>query len=276
MFEIVNIIQMLIELNKKTMESKSLSPKLREDFSLILEKLNDPIFRRILTISDIQFIRFLTARKDLDYSRESMARRTSNLIDRLSRAQRVIGGGVSIRREMISPYETRRYESRIQELEDQLNEAKNSENNLDLEEITLESLKGKKILFGIMSFNSEYNDVWEGAIKRSAKNAGFFPLRVDMITKSSDISDDIIEAIKKSDVIIVDVTKNNPNVMFEFGYALALKKSPIIISQSTDYLSFDIQNMRTIIYQNTWQGIEKLNTDLSKFIKSSSKTKEKK
>ena len=144
------------------------------------------------------------------------------------------------------------------------------------EEITLDTLKGKKVLFGIMPFGIEFDDVWEGGIKRAASSTGFYPLRIDKLTKSSDITDDIIAVIKRSDIVVVDVTKNNPNVMFEFGYALALKKAPVIISQSTDYLPFDIQNIRTIVYQNTWKGIEKLHDELQKFIKGTTKQKTKK
>lgn len=126
-----------------------------------------------------------------------------------------------------------------------------------------------------MPFEKTFNDVWEGAIKRAAKKMGYYPLRIDMLTKSSDITDDIIQAIKKSKVV-VDITNNNPNVMFEFGYALAQKKPPIVISQSTDYLTFDIQNTRTVVYDNTWKGIEKLNEDLQKYIKSAIEVKKSK
>lgn len=55
--------------------------------------------------------------------------------------------------------------------------------------------------------------------------------------------------------------------MFELGYALAKKKPYIIISQSADDLPFDIKSIRTIVYQNTWSGIETLRTKVIEFIK---------
>lgn len=267
------------QLLEKIKSGKTPLAELKDDFYLILERSNDPTIRSVFTISDIHYFRYLASKKNGAWSRNSLLTQTVRMEDKLRSIRHRVVERRMMEQQTISHFsEAEALKTRMQELEEQLDKVKNSDELLesDTEEITLDSLKGKKILFGIMSFDPEFDDVWEGAIKRSAKNAGFFPLRIDMITKASDINDDIIEAIKKSDAIVVDVTKNNPNVMFELGYALGLKKSPIIISQSTDYLTFDIQNMRTIIYQNSWQGIEKLNGELIRFIKGTSKTKSKK
>jgi len=161
-------------------------------------------------------------------------------------------------------------EERLHALEKMFSEKKAQQDYEQTEltqEITLDKLKGKDVLFGITPFGVDFDDVWYGAIKRAASSANLYPLRIDMLTKSSNITEDIIDAIKMSKVVVVDVTNNNPNVMFEFGYALALKKSPVVISQSIDLLPFDIQNIRTIPYQNTWKGIEKLHDELQKFLK---------
>jgi len=93
------------------------------------------------------------------------------------------------------------------------------------------------------------------------------PVRIDMITKSSEVTDDIVSVIEMAEVVVVDVTRNNPNVMFEFGFALAKSKPHIVISQSTEFLTFDIKNVRTVIYRNCWKGIEDLHKELQKFIK---------
>jgi hypothetical protein len=127
----------------------------------------------------------------------------------------------------------------------------------------------KRVVFVIMPFSTEFNDVWKGGIQRAANELQMIPLRVDEINKSSNITDDIVESIKKSHITIVDVTDNNPNVMFELGYALAKGKPNIIISQSADYLPFDIRNIRTIVYDNTWSGIEELRSKLKSFLQES-------
>lgn len=136
------------------------------------------------------------------------------------------------------------------------------------ESVTLESLAKKRFLFAMMPFNDSFEDVWTGGIKRASSGTGLTPIRIDMLTQSSEITDDIVQAIRMSEVIVVDLTGNNPNVMFEFGFALAKGKKPVVISQSTEYLTFDIKNLRTLIYKNTWQGIESLHKDLQPFIRS--------
>jgi len=122
-------------------------------------------------------------------------------------------------------------------------------------------------VFVIMPFNPEFNDVWKGGILRAAKAESFVPIRVDMINRSTNITEDIVESIAKCRLAIVDVTGNNPNVMFELGYAMAKDKQNIIISQSVDYLPFDIRNIRTIVYSNTWNGIEELRGKIQEFLK---------
>jgi hypothetical protein len=133
--------------------------------------------------------------------------------------------------------------------------------------VTLEKLKDKRVLFTIMPFHEDFHDVWVGGIQRAATGTGLTPVRIDMITKSSEVTDDIVSAIEMAEIVIVDVTRNNPNVMFEFGFALAKGKPQVVISQSTDFLIFDIRNVRTLIYRNSWNGIEDLHKELQKFIK---------
>lgn len=170
-----------------------------------------------------------------------------------------------------SAAQTSAMEARLHELEGQLKviaEAAAEETGFaESEVVTLESLAEKKVLFAIMPFADGFADVWAGGIKRAAAGTSLTPIRIDMITKTSDITDDIVKVIRLADAVVVDVTGNNPNVMFEFGFALALRKPHVVISQSTDYLTFDIKNLRTLIYRNSWQGIETLHRELQAYIR---------
>jgi hypothetical protein len=165
---------------------------------------------------------------------------------------------------------TSELEARLEELEEQVKTPAVTGSRSALEEketVTLESLSKKSVLFAIMPFAPDFSDVWTGGIKRAATGTGLAPVRIDMLTQATEITDDIVEVINRSKVVVIDVTGNNPNVMFEFGFALAKNKKPVIISQSADYLTFDIKHIRTIIYQNTWQGIETLHKDLQPYIR---------
>lgn len=127
-------------------------------------------------------------------------------------------------------------------------------------------LSKENTVFVIMPFKPEFNDVWKGGIVRAAKAENFTPVRVDMINRSTNITDDIVESVQKCRLAIVDVTGNNANVMFELGFAVAKDKPNIIISQSVDFLPFDIRNIRTIVYANTWSGIEELKLKIQEFL----------
>ena len=121
-------------------------------------------------------------------------------------------------------------------------------------------------VFVIMPFRPEFNDVWNGGIKRACSELNLNPIRVDMINRSTNITDDIVDSIRNCHIAIADVTDNNPNVMFELGYAIAQDKPNVIISQSSDYLPFDIRHLRTIVYTNSWSGIEDLKVKLKEFL----------
>jgi hypothetical protein len=132
----------------------------------------------------------------------------------------------------------------------------------------------EKKVFVIMPFAPIFDDVWKGGIERSCNAEDFGCLRVDKISLSSWITEDIVNYLKMADFVISDITGNNPNVMFELGWALALEKKPIVIRQRDDpnTIPFDVKDIRYIPYENSWSGIEKLFTEICKFLKSTAET----
>ena len=92
-----------------------------------------------------------------------------------------------------------------------------------------------------MPFAQNFNDVWLGGIKPACTDCRYAPLRVDEISLSSLITEDIQSYMRMANVVIADITGNNPNVMFELGWALAKGKKPIVICQEeqTSKIPFD-------------------------------------
>jgi hypothetical protein len=135
----------------------------------------------------------------------------------------------------------------------------------------------KKKAFAIMPFNPAFDDIWIGGIDRACTTSSYCCIRVDKISTSTWINDDIEKCIDLADVVIADITGNNANVMFELGWALAKDKKPIIIRQKDDNLPvpFDVQNYRHIKYVNSWSGVEDLCKQITKYIKSSAEVSEK-
>ncbi len=72
--------------------------------------------------------------------------------------------------------------------------------------------------------------------------------RADEMTDAGRITDQIISAIERADLVIADVTESNPNVMFELGYAAALGRPIILLNQAVEASPFDIKDWRQIVY----------------------------
>jgi len=146
------------------------------------------------------------------------------------------------------------------------------ENEKKQEDMLKKYKSAEKKVFVIMPFDPMFDDVWKGGIKRACNTEGFACLRVDKISLSTWITEDIEKCIEMADVVIADITGNNPNVMFELGWALAKGKKPIVIRKQDDSnkVPFDVQGIRYISYLNTWSGIEKLYADICKFLRSTS------
>jgi hypothetical protein len=62
------------------------------------------------------------------------------------------------------------------------------------------------------------------------------------------ITDDIIRGLGDAAFCIADVSGDNPNVMWETGYAMALGKPTILIGQDIASLPFDLRSHRVVEY----------------------------
>ena len=73
------------------------------------------------------------------------------------------------------------------------------------------------------------------------------------------IIQDIFNLIYQADIVIVDFSGSNPNVMYETGIAHTLGKTVIPIAQNikTD-VPFDTSHHRTLEYLSNQEGLERL------------------
>src|SRR2546421_1066636 len=63
------------------------------------------------------------------------------------------------------------------------------------------------------------------------------------------ITDDILSGIQKAALCVSDLTQSNPNVMWETGYAMALGKPTVLISQDVETVPFDLKVHRVLPYR---------------------------
>jgi hypothetical protein len=93
-----------------------------------------------------------------------------------------------------------------------------------------------------------YASVYEPAIKK----AGLTAVRADAdIYGTGKIIDQIWSGINSVKVLVAELTKRNPNVLYELGLAHALKKPVVLVSSNEEDVPFDVKHVRVIYYDVT-------------------------
>ncbi|QNG04551.1 hypothetical protein FQ488_01980 [Enterococcus hirae] len=100
-------------------------------------------------------------------------------------------------------------------------------------------------------------------------NIKFEIIRADLEFHNQQNIERIHSCIKEADLIIADLSGNNPNVYYELGYARALCKEVIQIrDKNTDKLPFDVSGYNTPTYDlSTTESREKFRMFLKEIIK---------
>ncbi|MCZ7402378.1 MAG: nucleoside 2-deoxyribosyltransferase [Candidatus Methanoperedens sp.] len=106
----------------------------------------------------------------------------------------------------------------------------------------------KPFIFVLMPFDEKFNDIYEFGIQGAAKEINAYAERVDNQIFNENILDRIFNQINKADVIIADMTGRNPNVFYEVGYAHALGKIVLLLTQNTNDIPFDLKHRQHIVY----------------------------
>ena len=109
--------------------------------------------------------------------------------------------------------------------------------------------------FVVMQFTSDYNALYTDVIRPTFEDFGYKVVRGDDASFSGMIIEDISRAIREASVVVADITPDNPNVFYEVGFAHALEKPTILLSdRKREKLPFDVSGFRTLYYDNTIGG----------------------
>jgi hypothetical protein len=106
----------------------------------------------------------------------------------------------------------------------------------------------KPFSFILMPFDEAFDDVYKVGIKPACEAAGAYCERVDEQIFNERILDRVYNQIAKADILIADMTGRNANVFYEVGYAHALGKLTILLTQNTDDIPFDLKHFPHIVY----------------------------
>jgi len=111
-------------------------------------------------------------------------------------------------------------------------------------------IKTKRMVFAVMPFSREYGDVYYQGMVPAARYVKAKCDRVDEQDYAGEIVEKIKSNIKKCLAVISDLSESKPNVLYETGFAHALKDQYTIHICSTplDELPFDVRGRNTIKY----------------------------
>jgi hypothetical protein len=122
----------------------------------------------------------------------------------------------------------------------------------------------KPFCFILMPFAKEFDDVYTLGIKEACARAGAYCERVEEQIFHEPILDRIYNQIAKADIVIADMSGRNPNVFYEVGYAHAIGKTTVLLTNKADDIPFDLKHFPHLIYSAT--GLASMRTELTKRI----------
>lgn len=117
--------------------------------------------------------------------------------------------------------------------------------------------------FVAMWFHDDLNDAWEHGFSPGLASVGFEPVRVDRVEHNEKICDRIILELRRSALVIADVTGNRGGVYFEAGYAMGMGLPVIWTAKEEGFAPhFDTRQFNHIL----WSEPADLSTKLSQRI----------
>lgn len=117
--------------------------------------------------------------------------------------------------------------------------------------------------------NRKANGLYSAVIRPVLNDLGYECVRADEIDASGSINNQIINRIIESELVIVNLSGLNPNVMYELALRHAIGKPVIMLKEgSFNDMPFDIIDQRTISYNDDLNSVVNTQNDLRKKIES--------
>jgi hypothetical protein len=105
-------------------------------------------------------------------------------------------------------------------------------------------------VFAAMPFSEDFDDVFIVGIAGAADKTHSTAYRVDYEKYSGDVVERIKAEIRRSTIVVADLTRQRPNVLYEMGFAHALEKPVVpICADDLAALPFDVRNENVLRYR---------------------------
>ena len=89
-------------------------------------------------------------------------------------------------------------------------------------------------------------------------------VRADDMFGSDIVMNDILDAIQTAEVVVADLTGQNPNVFYEVGLAHAIGAPVLLLTQSLADVPFDLRHRRIQLYEYSPRGCKRLEGQIEK------------
>ncbi len=122
----------------------------------------------------------------------------------------------------------------------------------------------KKQIFVIMKFDTSFLDsAYEEVIRPLGKEFGYRVIRIDDIEDSGKITDQILDSIVESEIVLAELSCHPPNCYYETGFAHAIGREIILTIQKNEPKHFDLAGHRFI----EWETEDQLRTKMRSRLK---------
>jgi hypothetical protein len=128
----------------------------------------------------------------------------------------------------------------------------------------------RPLAFVVMQFEPpEYEELFKDVILPVCDKMGLEAFRATQSYYPGLVIADIQRQIRESRVVIAEITPVNPNVYYEVGFADAIGKPVILIADGgkLQQLPFDVRAFRTLFYENTIGGKNRVEKTLTEFLR---------
>lgn len=105
-------------------------------------------------------------------------------------------------------------------------------------------------------------------IQRTLRESGVTPIQIDeIIQPGAQWANAVTDAIQEADFIVADVSRKNPNVLYELGFAHALRKPTLLMlsMDSVGEMPFDLAGYQMATYDP--QNLTSLKDQIVRFVK---------
>jgi hypothetical protein len=119
--------------------------------------------------------------------------------------------------------------------------------------------------FVAMEYREPIDTFYREVIKPQAEKL-YEVVRIDEKSGPGVIFQDMQREIRRSDVVIAEITPANPNVFYELGYAQGLEIPAILLAQRGGKLPFDIASYRVVFYDDSIGGKSRVEEDLARHL----------